>query len=65
MDQSLPGSSVNGILPAEVWSQLPRPPPGDLPNPGMQTESLTSHLLQWQVGSLPLVPPGKSMLFIK
>ena len=42
MDQSLPGSSVNGILQAEVWSRLPRPPPGDLPDPGMQTESLTS-----------------------
>ena len=32
-------------------------PPGDLPNPGIEPESLC--LLQWQVGSLPLAPPGK------
>ena len=33
MDCSPPGSSVHGILQGEYWSGLPRPPPGDLPNP--------------------------------
>ena len=37
----------------EYWSGLPCPPSGDLPDPGIQPESLTSNL-HWQVGSLPL-----------
>ena len=37
----------------EYWSELPCSPPRDLPNPGI------SYLLNWQVGSLPLTPPGK------
>ena len=41
----------------EYWSGLPCPPPGDLPDPGVEPESLTSPA--WQAGSLPLVPPGK------
>ena len=41
----------------EFWSGLPCPPPGDLPNPGIETVSLLSPALE--VGSLPLVPPGK------
>ena len=41
----------------EYWSGLPCPPPGDLPNPGIEPALLS--LLLWQVGSLPLVPPGK------
>ena len=36
------------------WSGLPFPSPGDLPNPG-----LNPCLLHWQVGSLPVAPPGK------
>ena len=38
------------------WSKLPFPPPGDLPNPGIE---LVPCLLHWQAGSLPLAPPGK------
>ena len=38
----------------EHWSGLPCPPPGDRPNPGIE-----SGLLHWQAGSLPLVPVGK------
>ena len=35
--------------------------PGDLPNPGNELESLMSPALAHrQVGSLPIVPPGKS-----
>ena len=34
----------------EYWSEGPFPTPGDLPNPGIQP-------VDWQVDSLPLVPP--------
>ena len=36
IDCSLPGSSVHGFSRQEYWSGLPCPPPGDLPNPGME-----------------------------
>ena len=39
-----------GFSRQEHWSGLPCPPPRDLPD------------LHWQVGSLPLVPPGKPRL---
>ena len=29
----------------EYWSGFPCPPPGDLPHPGIDTESLMSHAL--------------------
>ena len=45
----------------EHWSRLPCPPSADLPNPGIKPMSL--HLLHWQVGSLPLAPPGKPEMF--
>ena len=41
LDCSLPGSSVHGILQAKYWSGLPCLPPGDLPDPGIEPESLT------------------------
>ena len=44
----------------KYWSGLPCPPPGDLPNPGIKTTSLTSNL-HWQAGSLPLGPPGETL----
>ena len=43
----------------EYWSGLPCPSPGDLPNPRIESTSLTSVYLCWQAGSLPLAPPGK------
>ena len=46
-----------GFSRQEYWSGLPCPLPGDLPNPGIKLMSLS--LVHWQVGSLPLVPPGK------
>jgi len=46
-----------GFSRQEYWSGLPFPPSGDLPNPGIEPESLC--LLHWQVGSLLLAPPGK------
>ena len=61
MDCSLPGSSVLEILQASFsWSGLPCPPPGDLPTQGSNLYLLC--LLHWQVGSLPLAPPGKPVI---
>ena len=37
---------------------MPFPTPGDLPDPGIEPESLTSLALAG-VGSLPLASPGK------
>ena len=39
---SPPGSSVHGLLQARVLEWLAMPPPGDLPNPGINPVSLTS-----------------------
>ena len=39
MDRSWPGSSVCGISQARVWSGLPFPSPGDLPDPGIKPGS--------------------------
>ena len=46
-----------GFSRQEYWSGLPCPPPGNLPNPGIEPPSL--YLLHQQAGSLPLVLPGK------
>ena len=46
MDYSLPGSSVHGILQARILEWIaPCPPPGDLPNPGIEPTSLASPAL--------------------
>ena len=45
MDCSLPGSSVHGVLQARIWGGLPCPPPGNLPNQGIQPVSLMSPAL--------------------
>ena len=60
---------------AEYWSGLPRPPPGDLPDPGTEPTSLKSLTLAvgfftasatWEACSsprlLPKGPPGKPAL---
>ena len=39
MDCRPPGSSVHGIFQAGILSGLPFPPPGDLPNPGIEPRS--------------------------
>ena len=56
MGYSPPGSSVHGDSPGkkEYWSGLPCPPPGDLPNPGIEPRVPTL-----QVDSLSSEPPGK------
>ena len=43
-----------GFSRQECWSGLPCPPPGDLPNPGIEL----LYLLHWQADSLPLCHPG-------
>ena len=45
----------------EYWSVLPCPPPGNLPNPGIEPASLASPALQ--AASLPTEPPGKPVVF--
>ena len=54
---SPPGSSVHGILQARIVEWVACPPPGDLPHPGIETESLASPALE--VDSLPAKPSGK------
>ena len=43
-----------GFSKQECWSGFPCPPPGDLPNPGIKSRSLTLH-----VDSLRSEPPEK------
>ena len=45
LDCNLTGSLVHGILQARTLDGLPRPPPGDLPNPGIRPESPVSPTL--------------------
>ena len=45
VDNSPPGSSVHGIFRQEYWSRLSCPPPGDLPDPGIELASLMSPAL--------------------
>ena len=57
MNCSLPGFSVHGILQARklVWVAKPFSRWSFQPRDGTHD----SHLLYWQSGSLPLMPPGK------
>ena len=45
-----------GLSRQEYWSGLPFPPPGDLPDPGIQPGSV-----EFQADSLPSEPPRKPM----
>ena len=38
-DCSLPGSSVHGAIQARILDEWPFPPPGNLPNPGIEPGS--------------------------
>ena len=46
MDHSPPGSSVHGLLRARILDGSPCPPPGDLPDTGIEPMSLTSAALE-------------------
>ena len=52
-----------GFSRQEYWNGLPCPPPGVFPTQG--SNPLLLRLLNWQAGSLPLVPPGKPPLVWK
>ena len=54
MDCSPPGFSVHGIFPAR--SGLPFPPPGDLPDPGIELSPVSLALAG---GLFTTEPPGK------
>ena len=56
MDYSPPGSCVMGFSRQEYWSGLPCPPPGDLPDPGIEPEFPAS--LALQADYLPLKDQG-------
>ena len=53
-----------GFSRQEYWSGLPCPPPGDLPDPGIEYTSLMSPALAGGLlaGSLPLASPQQSYL---
>ena len=46
VNYSLQGFSVHGFSRQESWSGLPYPPPGDLPDPGIEPKSPASSALQ-------------------
>ena len=48
-----------GFSRQEYWSELPCPPPGDLPDPGIEC---LLRFLHWQEGLLPIAPPGNSLM---
>ena len=43
MNFSPPGYYIHGIFQQEYWSGLPSPPPGGLPDPGIECISLKTH----------------------
>ena len=64
MDGSPPGSSVHGILQVrilELGSRLQCLPPGDLPDPGIQSISTVTPALQ--ADSLPLSHQGSPEMY--
>ena len=57
MDYSPPGSSAHGFSRQEHWSVHPFPPPGDLPNPGIEPVSsalLGRFFITWEAQVLHL-----------
>ena len=66
MDYSPPGSSVHGISQARYWSGLPFPPPGDLPDPGVETVApVTSPAVQEDSSTTePLGEPSDIYLMV-
>ena len=62
LECSLHGSSVHGILQARILPGLLFPPPGDLPDQGLNPRLF--HLMHWQAGSLPLATWEAYTLYI-
>ena len=67
MDCSLPDSSVHWIIQARKLEWLPCPPPGDLPNPGIEPGSpaLQANSLPPDPSGKPLDPTGPAILIPK
>ena len=59
MSYSQLGYITHGISQARMLEWVPYPSPGDLPDTGIEPTVL--HLLYWQIDSLPLVTPGKTL----
>ena len=59
-DCSPPGSSVHGILQARILEWVASPPPGDLPNPGIEPRYPAL-----QAESLRAQPPGQPNISYK
>ena len=57
---SPPDSTVHGIFQARILQWIAMPPPGDLPDPGIEPVSPVSPTLQ--ADSLPTEPWGKPMV---
>ena len=55
-----PGSSVMAFSRQEYWSGLPCPPPGDLPDPGIELGFPANPVLQ--ADSLPLSHQGSPLI---
>ena len=55
-----PGSFVLRFSRQEYWSGLPRPPPGDLPDPGIESAPAVAPALQ--VDSFTAEPTGKPLI---
>ena len=60
--RSPPGSSVYGIFQAGIWSRLPIPSPGHLPNLGIEPAIPGSPVLAR--GFFTTVPPGMPLYFV-
>ena len=60
VDCSPPGSSVHGIFQARMLEWVAMPSSRGSSRPRDRTH--VSYVLLWQVGSLPLMPPGKPSL---
>ena len=61
MDCSLPASSIHGIIQARILEWVAISYSGGSSQPRDQTCVFYIYL-HWQVGSLPLAPPGKPSL---
>ena len=59
MDYTRQAPLSMGFFRQEYWSGLPCPPPGDLPDPGIEPMSPAL-----QADSLPSDPPGKSWVLV-
>ena len=61
MNCSPPGGSAHGIFWPRILGWLPLPPPGDLPDPGIEPTAFTSPALA--AGLLTILAlPGKALL---